>query len=220
MGSWNDPKNYQTIKLNLGLWYLMHAFNQILASERFGGEDGDATGWQGCWSHGGASANTHAEEDAIDITPYNWRNREKAGRLLGLALWHRPAIRGVWVEHMHGITDGGSAAAAGQKQVSMYHKRQNGLANYGRDEGYQMMVFPKFVFPEKAIGKPGVMYTKRPTSAWDQPTKNSMRLDNMSRNHKLNVVAVVNVSGAYWALNQDGKCVPMEDLSRFAIPAK
>lgn len=217
MGSWGDRKRYGDVTVNLGLYYLLEAGNKMLARPRFGGENGDATAYQGSWSGAAASAGTHTGMDAVDLSPYNWRNREHVFRLLGLALWHRPTISGVWVEHMHGITDGGGASDSGQRQVSSYHDRRNGLRDNGPDLGYRMAVFPKFVFPEKAVGKPGVCYTKVDTAAYEQQHTSTKVLEHLDKGQKFTVVAVTRVGTTYWGVNPDGKCVPMSRLSRTPV---
>ena len=142
MGSWGDRKGYGDVTLNLGLWYLVKAANEMLAQDKFGGEKGNLTIVQGCWSGADASAGTHSGMDALDTTPHNWQNRERVFRLLGTAFYHRPLLPGVWGPHCHGIVDGGAASRPAKQQVTMYHQRLNALANMAPDQGYHMLVFP------------------------------------------------------------------------------
>ena len=214
MGKWGDRTPYGDVVLNLGLWYLVKAANELLSQPKFGGEDGELTIVQGCWSAADASKGTHSGMDALDTTAHNWQNREKVFRLLGTAYWHRALLPGVWGPHCHGVVDGGAASLPAQQQVTMYHSRLNGLADMRPDPGHRMVVFPQFVFPEKAIGRPGDYWTVLMARAHAQPTPHSPLLKVYKPGEYFKVVAVVNVDGHYWGINPRGKCVRMERLTR------
>lgn len=216
MGKWSDRVHYQGRAVNLGLRYQIEAANKMLASRANGGERGPLTIVQGSWSGSvSASAGTHSGSGALDITAFNWRNRERVFRLLGVAMWHRPALRGVWAEHMHGISDGdGGVSRGAAAQIRAYHNRRNGLANNGPDKGYRMHVFPMFVFPEKPHGKPGKCWVSTGGKTFEQPTPVSPPKRVLKVGDTFDVVAVVNVNGTYWGINADAECFPMVNLSR------
>lgn len=216
MANWSDRTRYQGKRVNMGTRYMLTAANKMLATSGFGGEREPVTMLQGSYSGSvSASAGTHNGGGAIDITKHNWRNREKVFRLLGMAMWHRAARRGVWIEHMHGIVDGdGTASAGAKRQVTAYHNRRDGLAGNGPDRGYRMLVFPLFVFPEKPQGKPGKRYCRVACHAYEQPTPNSRNLGPIAVGDMREVVAVVNVKGHYWGITAKGQCIYEGNFSR------
>jgi hypothetical protein len=64
-------------------------------------------------------------------------------RKVGFAAWHRPAISGLWPEHIHAIAIGDSEMSSGaRQQVSAYYNRRNGLANNGPDNGPRLDPIP------------------------------------------------------------------------------
>lgn len=75
---------------------------------------------QGCYSDDvTASAGTHSGGGAVDLTAYDWRRKVKLGREVGIALYRRPTIPGLWNEHVHGTLLGDpecSDAAKAQNQ--------------------------------------------------------------------------------------------------------
>lgn len=226
VNTWSQKTTYQGKTVNLGLKYILAAANQMVRHPYFGKETSDITLVQGCFHKGvSASAGTHDGSDALDTTAYNWKQREKVFRLLGVAYWHRPALPGEWNEHCHGITDGvapdpklvkGPSPSAG-RQVDAYHARKNGLANGGPDLGYKMLVFPLFVFPEKPEGKPGAMWAKKDLKSYEQPTTKAKVRNTHVKGTKFTVVAVVRVGKALWAVTRAGRCVPMASLSRTEV---
>ena len=184
---------------------LIKAANKMLATKKFGGEKENATMLQGGYNRGGvaASAGTHDGGGAFDFTPYNVPNRVKVFRLLGVAYWDRPYLAHVWNHHNHGIVDGDTTASAGAKQqVSEYHARRNGLANRGRDTGYQMKVFPKFVYN----GVIGTYYAKVDNHVYEQPTVYASNLGAVKAGDSLVAVAIVAVGSDKWLITADGKC--------------
>src|SRR5690348_12043344 len=72
-------------------------YEQLKAVERILGEK--IVMYQGSWSHGSLSADTHAGAGAADIGPTGrttWRELESAGRQVGGACWYRP-----WTNNLH-----------------------------------------------------------------------------------------------------------------------
>lgn len=91
---------------------------------------------QGSYNKGrvGASAGTHDGGGAVDLAPYDWERKVRALRQVGFAAWHRPAIPGVWGEHIHAILIGNQKLSpAAQGQVIDYRNRRDGLAGNGPD---------------------------------------------------------------------------------------
>lgn len=214
--AWSNRTRYQGKPVNKGTLAILNAANKLVRSSYFGKETSNITLVQGGYNRGGvaASAGTHDGGGAIDITAHNWRNREKVFRLLGVAMWDRPTLPGVWSHHMHGIVCGdGTASAGAKRQVTAYYKRRNGLANNGADRGYRMLVFPLFVDPEKSVGKPGVKYLTKDYTSREQPTTKSKSRGAIKKDAKFTVVAVVNVNGTYWSINVDGRFVPSSILT-------
>src|SRR4051812_45286804 len=87
--------------------------------DRLGYTPGSLTVVQGSYNAGGvtASAGTHDGGGAVDLTPENWEAKVHAARAVGFAAWHRPALPGVWGEHIHMVLIGDaklSPAAAAQ----------------------------------------------------------------------------------------------------------
>ncbi|NUR79085.1 MAG: hypothetical protein HOQ21_01370 [Dermatophilaceae bacterium] len=93
---------------------------------------------QGSFNAGGvaASAGTHDGGGAVDLAPYDWERKVLELRRTGFAAWHRPAIPGLWGEHIHAVLIGDRLLSAGAKaQVADYLAGRNGLANHGPDDG-------------------------------------------------------------------------------------
>jgi hypothetical protein len=209
MSSWSTRTTYDGKRANQGLKYLQQAANKMLATSKFGSERSPVDWYQGSYSQGSLSAGTHGGGDAADTTPYNWRNRLKVYRLLGAAAWHRTRRQGPWVEHIHLIVCGGVAAPAGQRQVTSYYNRDNGLRGNAPDDGPRMIVFPLFVFPEKAVGKPGTWTAKVDCHKYEQQTTRSKNLGAVPKGSTLKIVAVTRVKGTseYWGITANGECV-------------
>lgn len=98
---------------------------------------------QGSYNAGGvsASAGTHDGGGAADIRTRDFTRAEKdavvlAGRQVGAATWFRPAIKGLWPEHIHMIAmNDGDLSSGAAAQVRAYINGRNGLANNGPDNG-------------------------------------------------------------------------------------
>lgn len=212
---WSDVVSYQGRKVNRGTKAILDVANIILKSKRYGGETSPVTVVQGGYNKGGVvqSAGTHDGGAAFDTSAFNIKNRERLFRILGVGYYDRLAIRGVWARHGHGIVDGDGTASRGAKaQIVSYHKRRNALANNGPDTGYKMLVFPLFVAPWKANGKPGVFYLKKNQRAYEQPTTKSKVLRSLNKGQKFTVIARLRVGKTYWGINQNGLLVQMSSL--------
>jgi hypothetical protein len=90
---------------------------------------------QGCWHPGvGASAGTHDRSGVLDLAPFEYGRKVKAWRDNLGPDWHRPAVPGLWGEHIHGVisscTELAPVAAA---QIPAYYAGQDGLADHARD---------------------------------------------------------------------------------------
>ena len=216
--NWADRTTYQGKKLNWGSRYIMDAANKMVRTSKFGGEKENITMLQGSFSGAvSASAGTHNGGGAFDLTANNWQNRVKVFRLLGVAYWDRPALRGVWIHHNHGIVDGdGTASRGALQQVTAYHRDRDGLASNRIDTQYQMLVYPLFVFPEKAVGKPGKRWCTTACHAYEQQTTKSRNLGPINVGDVITVVAVTNVGGKYWGITADGRCVAEANFSKTA----
>lgn len=96
---------------------------------------GQLTVLQGCYAHTvKASAGTHDGGGAFDLTPNDWERKVRLGRELGLAIWHRTTIPGVWNEHVHAIVIGNDRLSpSAANQVTSYREHRNGLANNASD---------------------------------------------------------------------------------------
>lgn len=107
----------------------------------------DLTVVQGSYNTGGvsASAGTHDGGGAVDLSPWDWQNKVRELRRTGFAAWHRPAIPGVWNEHIHAVLIGNrKLAPAARVQVDEYLRGENGLANHGPDDGPRSYVNNRF----------------------------------------------------------------------------
>lgn len=97
---------------------------------------------QGSYSNGvSQSAGTHDGGGALDLSTRGLDRADiwaalTALRQSGLIAWHRPAIRGLWADHIHALDYGNprlSPAAA--RQVKAYEAGRDGLATNGPDTG-------------------------------------------------------------------------------------
>lgn len=93
------------------------------------------------------SSRTHCGCGVVDISRFNritgalWMAAEwaliiRAARMVGFAAWHRPAIKGLWVEHAHLVAIGcPELDPEAVAQVSDYLRGLDGLASRGPDTG-------------------------------------------------------------------------------------
>lgn len=87
---------------------------------------------QGSYNGGGvsASAGTHDGGGAVDLAPYDWKNKVRVGREIGFAMWHRSPSEGPWPEHVHGILQGNARVSRGAaNQIALYRMGRNGLVS-------------------------------------------------------------------------------------------
>ena len=98
---------------------------------------------QGSYNKAGveASAGTHDGGGAIDIDVRTKSVAQrvavvKAMRAVGFAAWLRTPAQGNWPYHVHAIAVGDKDLSRGAAtQVAEYHRKRNGLANRGNDDG-------------------------------------------------------------------------------------
>lgn len=106
-----------------------------VAADRLGYKDG-LTVFQGSYNPGGvgASGGTHDGGGAVDLSPFQWQRKVKALRDLGGAAWHRPAIAGLWGEHVHVVFAGDrELSPQARDQIVDYANGRDGLAGNGPD---------------------------------------------------------------------------------------
>jgi hypothetical protein len=109
---------------------------------------------QGSYNAGGvkASGGTHDGGGAVDLSPANWPDKVHALRAVGFAAWHRPAIPGLWGEHVHAVLIGNAKLSpAARAQVDDYRHHRNGLADHGPDNTWHPVPIPTFSMPTYRI---------------------------------------------------------------------
>lgn len=91
---------------------------------------------QGSYHKGvSASAGTHDGGGVVDLAPYDWERKVQVLRRVGFAAWHRPAIPGLWGEHIHAVLIGNAKLApTAAAQVTDYQNHRDGLATHGYDD--------------------------------------------------------------------------------------
>lgn len=94
-----------------------------------------------------ASAGTHDGGGVVDLAPYDAARKVRELRRAGFAAWHRPAIPGVWDEHIHAVLIGNARLSSSAKaQVAEYLAGYDGLAGNGRDTGPRDFVRARFTW--------------------------------------------------------------------------
>jgi hypothetical protein len=213
--SFSTRTTYQGKAVNQGTLAILTAANILLSQPEFGGEKEPLTLIQGGYNKGGvkASAGTHDGGGAIDITTFNYKNRIKVFRLLGVAIWHRYTIPGLWSAHLHGIVCGDGSASSGAKaQVKEYYNKQDGLAGSGADKDWRPYKVP-ILF--RFGGSKAVHYVTKATTGNEQPYSKSKHLKSLPVGTKFTPVAwVKNAYGNYWAVNKQGLFVFGDNLSK------
>lgn len=109
----------------------------------------DLTVTQGSYNAGGvkASAGTHDGGGVVDLAPYDHERKVRVLRFIGFAAWHRPAIAGLWPEHIHAVLMGNAKLSSGARnQVTEYLAGRNGLADRGPDTGPRQYVNRRFTW--------------------------------------------------------------------------
>lgn len=215
MTDWSDRTTYQGKAVNAGTKALMRAANALVRSSHFGGETSDITMVQGGYNAGGvaASAGTHDGGGAFDLTPFNIKNRIKVFRLLGVAIWDRPTISGLWAHHLHGIVAGdGTASAAAKAQVSEYLAGGDGLRGTAPDPNWRPHTLPIYFHMPTGTDL-AVRYARYDCVMHDEPGGYGDR-GALAKGAQVTPVAIVKCAGIYWIINVDGKCVKAEHLTK------
>lgn len=122
----------------------------MAVEHRLGYDLGSLTVVQGSYNRGGvgASAGTHDGGGAVDLTPVEWQHKVHAMRAVGFAAWHRPAIPGLWSEHVHAVLIGNAKLSpAAKAQVDDYRHHRNGLADHAPDATWHPDPIPVFRMP-------------------------------------------------------------------------
>lgn len=122
----------------------------------------DLTITQGSYNAGGvsASAGTHDGGGVVDLAAWDHANKVRELRRTGFAAWFRPAIPGLWPDHIHAVLIGNrKLAPSARSQVSAYLKGRNGLANNGPDNGPRQFIDNRFRWKrgQKRISRAGVL---------------------------------------------------------------
>lgn len=107
-----------------------------------------------------ASAGTHAEGRAVDLAPYDWRNKLKALWRRGFIAWYRPYKKGVWPAHIHAVLvlfrfdnhDG--IAESAWRQIGLFVRGLSGLVGNARSIHYPHPKITPFQYPPKQEVKP------------------------------------------------------------------
>lgn len=109
---------------------------------------------QGCYNGGRveASAGTHDGGGAVDVAA--WAKGKspdqivRAMRKVGFAAWHRPAIPGVWGEHIHAILIGNERVSpSAARQIASYRAGRDGLAANRIDRTWRPSPIPTYEYP-------------------------------------------------------------------------
>lgn len=211
-----DQTHYQGHIVDMLTLQIIMVANYLLRLPKFGGELEDVSMKQGSWNVGvGASAGTHDEGATFDLSPFNWRNRVKVFRLLGVAYFDRPELwqRGkrIWPHHGHGVVVGmGNAAWLALQQVKSFLRGRNGLANDGRDTDWRPMVLPILAVFN---GNTGPRVAIKNTQGRSQPSYLATVERKVSLNTRVNVLMEVNVAGKRWSVTNEGDFLPSWKLT-------
>ncbi len=106
----------------------------------------------------GASAGTHDGGGVVDLIPFDWQRKVRVLRSIGFAAWHRPAISGLWNEHIHAVLiDHGRLSPPAKNQVIAYLNGRDGLKSNLPDTFWRPSPIPRFHYPpqENAPGTGG-----------------------------------------------------------------
>lgn len=98
-----------------------------------------------------ASGNTHNRGGVVDLAPYDWPAKVRAGRLSGFVSYFRPRLvingKVIWNDHIHQILECNERLdPSAERQVQDYHLGRDGLASHGPDP-HVGMVFRGFQWP-------------------------------------------------------------------------
>ena len=107
---------------------------------------------QGSYNAGGVavSAGTHDGGGVVDLLAWDARNKVRVLRAVGFAAWYRPAVRGLWGEHIHAVlVDHGRLSSSAANQVVAYRAGRDGLKSNRVDPVPRPDPIPVFVYPPK-----------------------------------------------------------------------
>lgn len=144
-----DPYDRTSIRDGKTLDKLTH-YALLTVEHRLGYRPLSLTVLQGSYNKGGvgASAGTHDGGGAVDLTPAEWQGKVHALRAVGFAAWHRPAIPGLWGEHVHAVLIGNDKLSpAARDQVQAYRDHRDGLADNAPDPSWHPDPIPVFTMP-------------------------------------------------------------------------
>jgi len=96
-----------------------------------------------------ASAGTHDGGGVVDLLAWDWERKVHVLRAVGFAAWHRPAVKGVWGEHIHAVLIGNkNLAPSAARQVEAYRAHRDGLKSNAPDPTWHPDPIPVFVMPQ------------------------------------------------------------------------
>ena len=113
---------------------------------------------QGSYNAGGvsASAGTHDGGGVVDLAAWDHVRKVRELRRIGFAAWYRPAIPGLWPEHIHAVLIGNrKLAPVARAQVAAYLAGRDGLAGNGPDTGPRQFTAARFTWRtgERQLGR-------------------------------------------------------------------
>ena len=124
---------------------------------------------QGSYNAGGVavSAGTHDGGGVVDLLAWDAKNKVRVLRAVGFAAWYRPAVRGLWGEHIHAVlVDHGRLSSSAANQVVAYRAGRDGLKSNRIDPVRRPDPIPVFTYPPKpAPGGPTGPVGSRPRVA-------------------------------------------------------
>jgi hypothetical protein len=145
---------------------------------------------QGSYNAGGvkASAGTHDGGGALDISVSGMSFKEKKhnvkqGRLAGFMAYYRPAIPGLWGEHIHAGALGDPEASYGlQHQFAEYRAGQNALADHRPDPDPRVKIR---VYPDVKLKTISLLTVNRQFKAKNPVARSSVKRVQWVLNEKL-----------------------------------
>jgi hypothetical protein len=97
-----------------------------------------------------ASAGTHDGGGCLDLAPFDWKRKCRVFRELGDTAWHRPALKGVWSEHIHTVDMGcTNLRDIARSQVVDYRNKKDGLKGHRDDPQWRPDPIPVFKLTKK-----------------------------------------------------------------------
>lgn len=123
-----------------------------VAEQRLGYE---LTITQGIGGAVSASAGTHTEGRAVDLSSWDKARKLRVLKDVGFAVWFRPTIPGLWHEHIHGVLildnfgNQRGIAGAAFRQIGSYLRGRDGLKGDRADHTYRPQPLRAFHYPPK-----------------------------------------------------------------------